>query len=73
MADKIIYVSEFKSETLMIVYQSIYKSEAKHYSGIWYWTECMSEADWKIYFTTYKSEADLIIFFTEYKSEDGMK
>ena len=46
----------------MIVYESIYKSEAKLYSGIWYWTEYKSEADWKVYFTTYKSEADLIIF-----------
>jgi len=57
----------------MIVYETKYKSEAKPYSGIWFWTTYKSEADWQVYFTKYKSEATLKIYITKYKSEVGMK
>ena len=57
----------------MIVYETKYKSESKPYSGIWYWTNFKSEADWAVYFTKYKSEANLKVYFSKYKSEAGVK
>ncbi len=57
----------------MIVFETKYKSEAKPYSGIWFWTTSKSEADWNVCFTKYKSEANLKIYITKYKSEAGMK
>jgi hypothetical protein len=53
----------------MIVFDTKFKSEAKPYSGIWFWTTFKSEADWKVYFTKFKSEATLKVYFTKFKSE----
>jgi hypothetical protein len=40
-------------------------------SGIWYYTDYKSDADWQIYFTEYKSDADIVVYFTTYKSDAG--
>lgn len=58
----------------MIAYEEAkYKAEAKPYSGIWYYTKYVFEADWKVYFTDNKYEADLVVYFTKNKYEAGMK
>ena len=57
----------------MFVYETSNRSEAKPYSGMWYWTKNRSEADWKIYFTKNRSEADLKIYITKNRSEAGPK
>lgn len=39
-----------------IVCEKKYKSEAKPYSGIWFWTNLKSKVDWKVYFTKLKAK-----------------
>jgi hypothetical protein len=71
--DKIIYVTDKKSEALWTIYKTNWKTEAARGSGIWFFTEWKSEADMVIYFTKWRAEADWIVCYTDWKTEAGKK
>ena len=68
-----VFVSQYKSDADLVVYETKYKSEATDNSGVWYFCKYKSDADRKIYFCDYKSDADIVIYFSKYKSDAGWK
>ena len=66
-----VFVTEYKSDADLVVYETKYRSDVNGNTGVWYFCEYKSDADTKIFFCDYKSDADIVIYFSKYKSDAG--
>ena len=72
-ADKIIFVTKYKHEADALVHTTKYKSEANSWSGLWYWTNYKSEADWKLFLIVVSLIGSVCKILIEHSYQKGYK
>lgn len=64
-ADAILFETSYKGEADIIIYKSDYKTMADDSEGIWFITNYMALAEWKVYITEFRTNANCLVYFTK--------